>query len=165
MYKRQILLCSAVVFAQHGGGGGGSHGSSSGGSSFASSAGFSHGTSTVSSHSVGTCLLYTSTQSGGTAGGSYGTVFQLTPTGTLTTLHSFSGSDGAAPYGSLLLAANGDFYGTTNVGAAYGAGSVFTITSAGVLTTLYNFCSQSGCSDGQYPVCLLYTSQLLPPKL
>ena len=96
--------------------------------------------------------FYGTTQSGGTAGGSYGTVFQLTPTGTLTTLHSFSGSDGAAPYGSLLLAANGDFYGTTNVGAAYGAGSVFTITSAGVLTTLYNFCSQSGCSDGQYPV-------------
>lgn len=95
--------------------------------------------------------FYGTTQSGGTAGG-YGTVFQLTPTGSLTTLHSFSGNDGAAPYGSLLLAANGDFYGTTNVGAAYGAGSVFTITSAGVLTTLYNFCSQSRCSDGQYPV-------------
>jgi len=52
-----ILLCSAVAFAQHGGGGGGSHGSSSGGSSFASSAGFSHGTSTVSSHSVGTTRI------------------------------------------------------------------------------------------------------------
>ena len=52
-----ILLCSAVAFSQHGGGGGGSHGSSSGGSSFASSAGFSHGTSTLSSHSVGTTRI------------------------------------------------------------------------------------------------------------
>jgi uncharacterized repeat protein (TIGR03803 family) len=67
-------------------------------------------------------------------------------------LHSFSGTDGAAPYGSLLLATNGDFYGTANVGGAYGAGTVFTIASSGALTTLYNFCAQSGCTDGQYPV-------------
>jgi hypothetical protein len=51
-----ILLCSTMVFAQHGGGGGGSHGSSSGGSSFARSAGFSssRGTITASTHSSGT---------------------------------------------------------------------------------------------------------------
>jgi uncharacterized repeat protein (TIGR03803 family) len=95
--------------------------------------------------------FYGTTQSGGTEGG-FGTVFKITPAGTLTTLHSFSGYDGAAPYGSLVLAANGNFYGTTNVGTANGSGSVFTITPSGGLTTLYNFCSKIGCSDGQYPV-------------
>jgi uncharacterized repeat protein (TIGR03803 family) len=94
--------------------------------------------------------FYGTAQSGGTS--NYGTVFKITPSGTLTTLHSFSGADGAAPYGSLLLAANGDFYGTANVGGADGAGTLFTMTSSGALTTLYNFCSQSGCPDGQYPV-------------
>lgn len=96
--------------------------------------------------------VYGTTQSGGTNGG-YGTVFKITPRGKLTTLHSFNGDgDGAAPYGSMVLATNGDFYGTTNVGGAYGGGNVFKITSQGKLTTLYSFCSQSSCSDGQYPV-------------
>ncbi|MGC2248290.1 MAG: choice-of-anchor tandem repeat GloVer-containing protein [Terriglobales bacterium] len=93
--------------------------------------------------------FYGTAQSGGTD--NYGTVFKITPTGTLTTLHSFNGRDGAAPYGSLMLANNGDFYGSADVGGAYGAGTIFTITPAGVLTTLYNFCSQGGCTDGQYP--------------
>jgi uncharacterized repeat protein (TIGR03803 family) len=95
--------------------------------------------------------FYGTTQSGGTKGG-FGTIFKLTPAGVLTTLHSFSGQDGAAPYSPLLLASNGDFYGTTNEGAQYGAGSFFTITPAGVLTTLHNFCSLGSCSDGQSPV-------------
>jgi uncharacterized repeat protein (TIGR03803 family) len=93
--------------------------------------------------------FYGTTQSGGTQ--NYGTVFKMTPTGTLTTLHSFLGSDGAAPYGSLMLASNGDFYGTADVGGDFGGGTVFTITPSGALTTLYNFCSHLGCGDGQYP--------------
>lgn len=95
--------------------------------------------------------FYGTTQSGGINGGN-GTVFKVTPSGQLTTLYSFNGSDGSAPYGSMVLAANGDFYGTTNVGGTYGGGNVFKITANGGLTTLYTFCSQSGCSDGQYPV-------------
>jgi len=96
--------------------------------------------------------FYGTTQSGGTNGG-YGTVFKITPRGKLTTLHSFNGAgDGAAPYGSMVLATNGDFYGTTNVGGPAGGGNVFKITAQGKLTTLYSFCAQSGCSDGQYPV-------------
>jgi uncharacterized repeat protein (TIGR03803 family) len=84
-----------------------------------------------------------------------GTVFKITPGGTLTTLYSFcaqSGcTDGENPYGGLVLANNGDFYGTTGGGGAHGAGTVFKITSSGELTTVYNFCLQSGCSDGQDP--------------
>lgn len=95
--------------------------------------------------------LYGTTQNGGTNGG-YGTVFKITTNGVLTTLHSFDAADGAAPYGSLVLASNGEFYGTTNVGGEFGSGNVFKITPGGTLTVLYSFCSQSNCSDGQYPV-------------
>src|SRR6202050_907825 len=50
-----------------------------------------------------------------------------------------------------MLAANGDFYGSADVGGTYGAGTIFTITPAGALTTLYNFCTHIRCADGQYP--------------
>jgi len=95
--------------------------------------------------------FYGTTQSGGTNGG-WGTVFKITPAGKLTTLHSFGGPDGAGPYSPLLIASDGNFYGTTNGGGASNAGIVYRLTSSGALTTLYNFCSQSGCEDGQYPV-------------
>lgn len=90
-----------------------------------------------------------------------GTVFKITPSGTLTTLHSFcsqaSCADGAIPYGELVQATNGNFYGTTRQGggnkicdAGAGCGTVFKITGAGTLTTLYSFCSQTNCDDGAF---------------
>ena len=80
-----------------------------------------------------------------------GTVFKITPSGTLTTLHSFNGGDGSEPLGGLVQATNGDLYGTTESGGANGDGTVFKIILGGTLTTLYSFCSQSGCTDGAYP--------------
>jgi YVTN family beta-propeller protein/uncharacterized repeat protein (TIGR03803 family) len=84
-----------------------------------------------------------------------GTVFELTPDGTLTTLYSFcsqSGcTDGETPYAGLIHGTDGNFYGTTLLGGANGAGTVFKITPGGTLTTLYSFCSQSGCTDGAEP--------------
>src|ERR1017187_5816588 len=67
--------------------------------------------------------LYGTTAQGGTNGG--GTVFKITPGGTLTTLHSFcsdypSCTDGADPYAGLVQAANGDLYGTAYNGGANG---------------------------------------------
>jgi uncharacterized repeat protein (TIGR03803 family) len=84
----------------------------------------------------------------------YGTVFKITPNGTLTTLHSFAGypTDGASPYAGLIQATNGDLYGTTTAGGANGGGTAFKITLSGTLTTLYSFCSRSGCTDGEGPV-------------
>jgi uncharacterized repeat protein (TIGR03803 family) len=79
-----------------------------------------------------------------------GTVFSITPSGTLTTLHSFVSTDGSGPEG-LIQATNGTFYGTTAIGGANGAGTVFTITASGRLTTLYSFCSQANCTDGSRP--------------
>jgi uncharacterized repeat protein (TIGR03803 family) len=100
--------------------------------------------------------LYGTTYGGG-ANGDYGTVFKITPGGKLTTLYSFTGgTDGYYPQAGMVLAANGDFYGTTDYGGTgacsnYGCGTVFKITPSGSLTTLYNFCSQSSCTDGRTP--------------
>jgi uncharacterized repeat protein (TIGR03803 family) len=93
--------------------------------------------------------LYGTTSGGGASG--YGTVFKITPSGTLTTPHSFDGTDGAYPYAGLVEATNGDFYGTTYSGGANNFGTIFKITPGGTLTTLYSFCSQSGCTDGIQP--------------
>ena len=83
-----------------------------------------------------------------------GTVFKITPSGTLTTLHSFNVTDGENPWAGLVQATNGNLYGTTLLGGAnspYYYGTVFKITPSGTLTTLYSFCSQSGCTDGDQP--------------
>jgi len=95
----------------------------------------------------------------GCAGFGCGTVFQITPGGTLTTLLSFYLTDGAYPaYGGLVQATDGNFYGTGIEGGddttgcfGYGCGTIFQITSGGTLTTLYSFCLLSSCPDGAYP--------------
>jgi uncharacterized repeat protein (TIGR03803 family) len=101
--------------------------------------------------------LYGTTIAGGAHG--FGTVFKITPDGTLTTIYSFCAlagcTDGQYPYGALVQTGDGDFYGTTSDGGGPNApfnGTVFKITPNGVLTTLYNFCSQSGCTDGGFPL-------------
>ena len=57
-----------------------------------------------------------------------GTVYKITPKGALTTLHSFKGSDGEYPWGGLVQATNGTFYGTTEDGGASGDGTIFSIS-------------------------------------
>jgi len=84
----------------------------------------------------------------------HGTVFKLTSGGAFTLLHSFCVTvctDGEAPYAGLILAGDGDFYGTTSGGGAFNNGSVFKITPSGTLTTVYSFCAQKNCADGFYP--------------
>ena len=81
--------------------------------------------------------LYGVTASQG-AGGA-GTIFRLDGSGTLTTLHDFSGPDGAEPAGGLMQASDGNFYGTTAFGGANGGGTLFRLTSAGTHTKLHDF--------------------------
>jgi len=105
--------------------------------------------------------FYGTTFNGGAEGCCYGTLFKITPAGTLTTLHNFCSqsdcADGKNPWGNLIQASDGNFYGTTTLGghcapAPYDlCGTVFKITPTGTLTTLYNFCSQSNCADGEQP--------------
>ena len=100
--------------------------------------------------------FYGTTPIGGANKG--GTVFKITPRGTLTTLYGFCSTpyglctDGEYPGAGLVQATNGDLYGTTFEGGANNGGTVFKITPGGTLTTLYSFCSQSGCTDGESPV-------------
>jgi uncharacterized repeat protein (TIGR03803 family) len=91
---------------------------------------------------------------------SCGTIFEVTPSGTLTTLYNFCShskcSDGATPYAGLIQATSGDLYGTTAFGGDAsvcqgGCGTVFKITTGGALTTLHSFCAVSGCPDGSAP--------------
>lgn len=93
--------------------------------------------------------LYGTTLQGGDSG--RGSVFRLTPGGTLTTLYSFPSlgafnlqgqainATGANPRAGLLLAADGNFYGTAYQGGTAGFGTVFRITPTGSLTVLHAF--------------------------
>jgi uncharacterized repeat protein (TIGR03803 family) len=83
---------------------------------------------------------------------SCGTIFKITPSGTLTTLHTFSGTDGASPT-ALTRAPDGYFYGDTAGGGtggtcSVGCGTVFKITPGGALTTLHNFDFTDGYNPG-----------------
>jgi uncharacterized repeat protein (TIGR03803 family) len=93
-----------------------------------------------------------------------GTIFEITPKGKFSVVYNFCSltdcADGGVPSAGLVLATNGNLYGTTNSGGANnngdcngaGCGTVFEITSAGKLTTLYSFCSQQpSCADGIGP--------------
>lgn len=90
--------------------------------------------------------FYGATIGGGASG--YGTIFEITPTGTLHTLHSFDVSDGESPEASLIQATDGNLYGTTPTGGTHNGGTAFGITPAGSFATLYDFCLQTNCSDG-----------------
>jgi uncharacterized repeat protein (TIGR03803 family) len=96
-----------------------------------------------------------------------GTVFKITPGGTLTTLYSFciSCADGSNPTAGLVQGRDGNLYGTTLGGGngsgcekdtdgltrVFGCGTVFKVTLSGTLTTLYSFCPQGNCADGASP--------------
>lgn len=96
----------------------------------------------------------TTANGGGVSSG--GTVFRLTPAGGLTTLYSFCAlkkcPDGSVPRAGLVLANDGNFWGTTSEGGKFGGGTVFKISPSGKLTSIYNFCSISNCGDGSSPM-------------
>lgn len=107
--------------------------------------------------------FYGTTELGGNNFCSYapgcGTAFKVDSSGTLSELYGFCGesncSDGTLPFGGLLFASDGNFYGTTNLGGDlpcfpnYGCGTVFRLTASGVLTTLHTFVGYP--NDGTQP--------------
>jgi uncharacterized repeat protein (TIGR03803 family) len=89
--------------------------------------------------------LYGTTRSSG-FGSSYGTIFRLTPSGSLMTLKTYfaGGSDGIIPAG-IVQAGNGNFYGTVQQsGNTTHFGAAFRLTTAGVYTTLHTFVDADG---------------------
>ncbi len=79
--------------------------------------------------SLGSDSNFYGTTSAGGIYGVYGTIFEITPDGTFTTLHSFDIKDGAVPYTGLLQSTTGLFYGTTYFGGGFNDGTVFNLNS------------------------------------
>jgi large repetitive protein len=87
--------------------------------------------------------FYGTTSAGGAS--NLGTVYRLSVTGAFTLLHSFTGgAAGATPYGELLQASDGFFYGTTSGLFSTGFGTVFRMDSTGLVTTLHVFNNTDG---------------------
>jgi uncharacterized repeat protein (TIGR03803 family) len=101
--------------------------------------------------------LYGVTETGGSIAG--GIAFRLTTSGHITVLHDFvrddtPTSDGFRPSASLLLASDGNFYGTTLAGGADGLGVVFKLAPDGTYAILHHFGSildEPPVADGQSP--------------
>jgi uncharacterized repeat protein (TIGR03803 family) len=82
--------------------------------------------------------FYGTTYIGG--GSDQGTVFKMTPDGTVTGLHAFTGgSDGAYPFVGLIQGFDGELYGTTYGGGSSNQGTAFKITRDGDVTILHSF--------------------------
>lgn len=99
--------------------------------------------------------FYGTTTMGGAVGNT-GTIYKLTPSGTLTTLHSFPLVQGTIGYpygnGALLQASDGQLYGTTFYGGSnpcggFGCGTIFRISHSGRFKTLYNFDGVHGANS------------------
>jgi uncharacterized repeat protein (TIGR03803 family) len=114
-----------------------------------------YGTTSAGGSNLGTKLAF---PSGG------GTAFKITPSGVETILHSFGDgsvpNDGLAPSANLILARDGNFYGTTFCGGStYGGvadngdgwGTIFKMSPAGAVTNLHSFGDGSVQNDGVYP--------------
>ena len=76
-----------------------------------------------------------------------GTLFKIDPSGKETTLHdfSFTGPDGADPWGVLAMDGECNLYGTTT-GSSSNSGTVFKLDSAGNFTVLHAFNRTDGDS-------------------
>jgi uncharacterized repeat protein (TIGR03803 family) len=85
-----------------------------------------------------------------------GIVFQLTPDGALTALHTFDATEGCTTHSGLIQGTDGNFYGTTQEGGGpHRRGTVYKLSTSGTLTRLYGFCAETNCADGEDPVAAL----------
>jgi uncharacterized repeat protein (TIGR03803 family) len=98
--------------------------------------------------------FYGTTEAGGAAGS--GTVYAITPQGLVTVMHSFCDgrvkNDGNVPCAGLLLASDGNFYGTSTIGGSANLGTVFKMTPSGQVSILHSFHDHSVIDDGYDPM-------------
>jgi uncharacterized repeat protein (TIGR03803 family) len=101
------------------------------------------------------------TEGGGDA--NEGTVYKMSFDGTrwsVVRIHSFCATadctDGAQPYGGVIVDTNGNLYGMTNSGGNSGNGGViYELSPHGgkyTYSALYTLCSATNCADGQTPL-------------
>ena len=92
--------------------------------------------------------LYGTTYHGGVYGA--GLVYELDTSGRFSVLYPFTGgADGALPSAGLILDSEGNLYGTTQAGGAWGEGAVYKVDPSGKETVLYSF---TGALDGALPM-------------
>lgn len=91
--------------------------------------------------------FYGTTSQGGN--NMYGTIFKITPSGTLTVLSSFNGAtEGNDPEDNPLVAKDSAYYGMTQLGGTFNYGTIFKIC-AGTTTVLHSF---NKSTEGGNPV-------------
>jgi uncharacterized repeat protein (TIGR03803 family) len=98
----------------------------------------------------GTGNLYGTTLSGGE--NNWGTIFRITPRGTVTVLYSFCNNckGGEIPHAGLIADKAGNFYGTATYGGdSKGQGVVYKLAPDGTENVSYAFAGSP--DDGQYP--------------
>ncbi|MEO7902573.1 MAG: choice-of-anchor tandem repeat GloVer-containing protein [Capsulimonas sp.] len=83
-----------------------------------------------------------------------GAIFKITPSGVFQVLHRFG--DGSLPFdgkyiGGLKLGGDGNLYGTTLQGGAFGSGMLFRMSPTGAITILHSFGDPSIPNDGRFP--------------
>lgn len=82
--------------------------------------------------------LYGTTDGGNTNGS--GTIYRISTSGTYASWFLFPGiNDGGFPSADLVLAQDGNYYGTGEGGGAFDDGVIFRATPAGTITVLYSF--------------------------
>lgn len=110
-----------------------------------------------------TLVLNTDGNFYGTNWGTYdmdlsGTIFEMTPSGALTTKATFCNHgwycDEPTPTSPLTLATNGIFYGTSWLGGQTDAGTVFRFKPGvnGHVSVVNSFCTQPSCVDGSFTI-------------
>lgn len=96
--------------------------------------------------------IYGTTSYGGKGFGA-GTVYKVSAQGSYSIVHYFvGGGDGLRPMAPLALDQQGNLYGTTELGGAFGEGSVFKIASGGKESILHSFSATGAAkADGVFP--------------
>jgi len=131
----------------------------------------SNGSSPQAALALGPDGNFYGTASAGSVGSSYyGTVFKVTPAGTLTTLAYFDRTNGANPHSGLTLGPDGNFYGTTYFGGSNNQGTVFRLMLPPVVRTTLDLqlsggnvqLNLAGATGNNYAV--QYTTNLLNPN-
>jgi uncharacterized repeat protein (TIGR03803 family) len=88
--------------------------------------------------------FYGATQYGGTNGGG-GTIFSMTPEGSLNILYSFTGKGhGFGPITEIIQGSDGNLYGASIFGGPYGFGSIFRLSVPGANSTRIFVARQAG---------------------
>jgi uncharacterized repeat protein (TIGR03803 family) len=82
-----------------------------------------------------------------------GVIFSYDPvSGIYTDIWDFNGTEGQKPYGSLLLASDGNLYGMTNQGGLYGNGNIFQLNpTTYAFIDLVDFTGNDGAYPGANP--------------